>query len=189
MSPQPYVHTSFKRMRPYDVPTLLAFSSCLPGKMAAHVVAAAQCFPCRYLLCMCVYMLFCIGSTFCAENNYSRQDLLKLGVCCEQSVSSDFLYSQNLPPDITRCPGSSWITIPVGRRRRRRREMKQKRGCRAGMLARLRRQPHKPPLPRIFLTNARFLANKMDELRLQVATNTTIKDSFILLVTEIGFTH
>ena len=148
--------------------------------MAAHIVAAAQC---RYFLCMCVYMLFCIRSTFCAENNYSRQDHLKLGVCWEQSVSSDFLHSHNIPPDIARCPGSSWITIPAGRRRRRR-ERKQKRGCRASALARLRRQPHKPPLPSIVLTNARSLANKMDELRLQVATNTTIRESCILLITE-----
>ncbi len=52
------------------------------------------------------------------------------------------------------------------------------------MLARLRKQPHKPPLLSIFLTNARTLANKMDELRLLVATNNIVKNSCILLVTE-----
>ncbi len=45
-------------------------------------------------------------------------------------------------------------------------------------------QPHKPPLPSIFFTNARSLANKMDELRLLVATNNIVKNSCILLVTE-----
>jgi len=63
-------------------------------------------------------------------------------------------------------------------------EKKQKQSCKAGILARLRRQPHRPPLPCLFLTKARSLVNKMDELRLQVAT---MKDSCILLITETWF--
>ncbi len=63
-------------------------------------------------------------------------------------------------------------------------ERKQKTRCRAGTLARLRRQPHRPLPSSSFLMNARSLANKMDELRLQVATNNIAKDSFILLTTE-----
>lgn len=44
--------------------------------------------------------------------------------------------------------------------------------------------PHKPPLPSIFLTNARSLANKLDELKLQVALNKDIKDSCVMLIME-----
>lgn len=51
-------------------------------------------------------------------------------------------------------------------------------------LTRLRKQPYKPPLPSLFLTNARSIANKMDELRLLAATNFAGRDSCILLVTE-----
>ncbi|KAK3506378.1 hypothetical protein QTP70_002309 [Hemibagrus guttatus] len=70
------------------------------------------------------------------------------------------------------------------RRRRRRCERKQKRGCRAGALARLQKQPLRPPLCSLFITNARCLTNKMDELRLQTVTNNITKDSCILLITE-----
>lgn len=123
-------------------------------------------------------------SIYGAENNYSRQVPLKIGFGQEQSVSSDFLRLNNIPPEIARPPGSPWITVPAGRRSRRRRERKQKRGCRAGVLVRLRKRPHKPPLPSIFFTNARSLVNKMDELRLQVAVNKNTKDSCILMITE-----
>lgn len=51
-------------------------------------------------------------------------------------------------------------------------------------LTRLRKQPYKPPLPSLFLTNARSIANKMDELRLLAATNFAGRDSCILLVTK-----
>ncbi|KAK3519478.1 hypothetical protein QTP70_031483 [Hemibagrus guttatus] len=55
--------------------------------------------------------------------------------------------------------------------------------CRAGVLARLQKQPLRPPLPSLFLTNSRSLTNKMDELRLQTVTSNIIKDSCILLIT------
>lgn len=70
--------------------------------------------------------------------------------------------------DIARSTGTPPITIPV-----RRRERRQKRGCRAGML---QKQPYKPQLPSLFLTNARSMANKMDEM--------IIKGSCILFTTE-----
>ncbi|XP_078114190.1 LOW QUALITY PROTEIN: C-signal [Sander vitreus] len=38
-------------------------------------------------------------------------------------------------------------------------------------LARVRKDPHKPPLPSMFLTNARSLANKMEELNLLTEGN------------------
>lgn len=97
-----------------------------------------------------------------ANNIYGRHDLLKIGVCYKQSITAKFLRLHKILADVAGHPGSPCITIPAGRRRRRRRERRQKQGCRAGALARLRRQP---------LTNARSLANKMDELRLQIAAN------------------
>ncbi|XP_016348215.1 uncharacterized protein LOC107693373 isoform X2 [Sinocyclocheilus anshuiensis] len=150
--------------------------------MAAHTVAADQCFSSLCFVWRFMYMWFLVLWSFCRANNtYSRHDLLRIGVCYEQSVTAEFLRSHKIPVDIVRSPGSPWITIPAVRRQR---ERKQKRGCRAGALARLQRQPHRPPLPSLFLTNTRSLANKMDELRLQVATNNIMKDSCILLITE-----
>lgn len=48
----------------------------------------------------------------------------------------------------------------------------------------LQRQPHKPALPGLFISNARSLFNKMDELRLQVVIDCTIRDSCVLMITE-----
>ena len=64
-----------------------------------------------------------------------------------------------------------------------RRERKQKRGCRAGLLARLRKQPNKPPLTSIFLANARSFVNKMDEMDLQLAKN-FMRDCSVMVITE-----
>lgn len=44
-------------------------------------------------------------------------------------------------------------------------------GCRAGGVARLWEQPHKPALPSLSLANVRSLENKMDKLRLQAASD------------------
>ena len=135
-------------------------------------------------LFLCVYVWAFVLRTFGqAHSTFSRQDLLRIGVGCERSVTAEFHRLHDIPADIARSPGSLWYTIPA-RRRRRRRERRQKRGCRAGALARLRRQPFKPPLPSLFLTNARSLANKMDELKLQFSANKTVKDCCILLITE-----
>lgn len=43
---------------------------------------------------------------------------------------------------------------------------------------------NKPPLPSIFLTNARSLANKLDELKLQITANKIVGDSCILFILE-----
>lgn len=52
---------------------------------------------------------------------------------------AEFLHSNSIPADIARYPGSSWFTIPAGRRRKQSRERRQKPGCRAGVLAKIRR--------------------------------------------------
>uniref|UniRef100_A0A8C7YZR7 Reverse transcriptase domain-containing protein n=1 Tax=Oryzias sinensis TaxID=183150 RepID=A0A8C7YZR7_9TELE len=152
---------------------------------AARIDAAALCSLFRCFLWLFFCELLIVWTTSCwADNIYSRHELLKLGLQCEQAVTADFFHSHNIPKDIIRTPGSPWITIPTGRRRRRRRDRKQKRGCRAGVLAKLRKNPNKPPLPSIILANVRSLGNKMDELKLQVATNRIVKDCCVLIFTE-----
>ncbi|XP_073772589.1 uncharacterized protein [Danio rerio] len=96
-----------------------------------------------------------------------------------------FIQNHSIPEDIVKTPGSPWFVIPGNNgRRRRRRNRRQKRGKRAGVWERLRKTPHKPPIPSIFLTNARSIANKMDELRLQLVENRLCRDCCALMLTE-----
>ncbi|KAK1893548.1 Protein translocase subunit SecA 1 [Dissostichus eleginoides] len=89
-----------------------------------------------------------------------------------------------IPDEVARSPGSPWIVVGTGRRRRRRRERKQKRGCRSGLLLRLRKQPHKPPLPSIYLTNARSIVHKTDDLELQLSGTSYVGECCVLIITE-----
>lgn len=101
-----------------------------------------------------LYVLYVFVTTFCWTNNaYSWNNLPKIEIQSEQCVTTDFLHSHKITEDIARTPGSLWITIPAARRRRWRRERKQKQGSRAGALMRLCKEPHKPLLPSICLTN------------------------------------
>ena len=160
-------------------------SSILSSKMAARIDAAAHSSSRQQCVLLFLFVcLFFLCPSCRAFITYSRQDLFRIGLQSEQFVIEDFTNTHNIPPDIAQPPGSPWTVIPAGRRRRRRKERKQKRGCRAGALARLRRRPHKLPLPSIFLSNARSLANKMDELKLQLAANRLVRDCCILLITE-----
>lgn len=142
--------------------------------MAARIDAAAQGSPfqCFFSVIFCfLFMAICLDNILPGANNiYSWHNLLRIEMLSERAITAEFLCSHDIPTDIARSPDSPWIIIPAGRRGRRHRQRKQKRGCKAGALARLRKQPHKPLLPSIFLTNARSLDNKMDELRLLVAT-------------------
>lgn len=63
-------------------------------------------------------------------------------------------------------------------------EVVQREEAKLGMLVWLRKQPHKPLLPSIFLMNARSLANKMDELQSKIAKNHLIRECCVLIVTE-----
>uniref|UniRef100_A0A669B6K4 Reverse transcriptase domain-containing protein n=1 Tax=Oreochromis niloticus TaxID=8128 RepID=A0A669B6K4_ORENI len=76
------------------------------------------------------------------------------------------------------------MVCPPSKRRRRRRERKQKRGCRSGSDARLRKQPHRPALPSLFVSNARSITHKLDELELQIATTSFARNCSIILITE-----
>ena len=145
--------------------------------MAARTDAAASCSTSRCFSFVFLFTcLFVIVKNTQANHSYSRLDILNIGFQCNQVITSEFLESHYIPEEIARTPGSTWTIIGSSKRRRRRRHRKQKRGCRSGLLVRLREQPHKPPLPSVFLTNARSLANKMDELLLQIATNNNMKD-------------
>ncbi len=145
----------------------------------------AQCSLFRCSITLFVFILLSVLTFSCrAKYIYSQQDILEIGLHSEQAITAEFLRSHDILADIARCPSSPWITIPTGKRRRRRKERRQKRGCRAGALVRLRKRPHKPPLPSIFFCNARSLANKMDELKLLVASIKVVKHCCILLFTE-----
>ncbi|KAI3374501.1 hypothetical protein L3Q82_006316 [Scortum barcoo] len=67
--------------------------------------------------------------------------------------------------------------------RRRRAHRKQKRGkSKGGLRARLQANPYRPALPSLFLTNARSLVNKMDEMKLRIISAKI--DSCVAIVTE-----
>lgn len=103
-------------------------------------------------------------------------------------ITQDFHRVNNIPMDIASPPGCPWIVVGSVKQRRRR-ERKQKRGCRAGLLARLQKQPNKPPLPSIFLSNARSLVNKMDEMDLQLAKNNLMRDCSVMVITETWYSY
>lgn len=125
-------------------------------------------------------MSFCLCG---GEYMYSRQELIDIGLRCSMDITSDFQRSHNIPDYIARPAESPWVCFP-SRRRRRRRERKQKRGCRAGFRARLKRNPHKPPLPSIYMTNARSVMHKMDELELLTASDHFVRTCCIMIITE-----
>lgn len=131
--------------------------------------------------------VFAVGSANTRYTRYSRQNLVDIADIGDQrqtAVSGVFHRKYNIPGDIARPPGSPWIVVGSRRRRRRRRERKQKRGRRSGALLRLRNRPHKPPLPSLYLSNARSLVHKMDDLEVQLAGNRYVRDCCVMIITE-----
>lgn len=87
----------------------------------------------------------------------------------------------HIPPEITRpSPGDP----AAAGQQRRCCERRQKRGKQAGVWARLKANPFKPPLPTIFLSNARSIHGKMDEIRLHMAAKRTIYNCCCMIFTE-----
>lgn len=165
-----YLYVAWQRQR----------AAFLLSVMAAHAVTVAWCSPfqCSAWLFVCCLILVRFG--FCwPDYYYVWHNLLKIGISSERSVTEEFLHLHKIPAVIVRTLSSPWITFPVSRRRQLLRERKQKWGCRVGVLVRLGKQPHKPTLPSLFLTNAKSLVNKMDELRLQLYCSLQ-KPDFIL---------
>lgn len=95
-----------------------------------------------------------------------------------------FRLDQSILPEIVRPPGAPWVIVVNSNQCWRWRERKQKRGCRADYRIQLRKQQHKPLLSSIFLTNARFLANKMEELQSETYYNCFVWKHCVLIVTE-----
>src|SRR4029434_4237246 len=158
---------------------------CVVMVMAARMDAAASSSPVWCFVFMFLYSFFSLLVNICEANYvYSRQDLIDFGWQQKLSVTQNFQWTHKIPEDIARLPGSPWIVGGPSKRRRRRRDRKQKRGSRAGLLTRLRKQPHKPPLPSIFLTNTRSITHKMDELELHVTANHLIRNCCVMIITE-----
>ncbi len=138
--------------------------------------------------CLCfMYVLLCmlISAKFCqAKQVYSQQELINIGLQSRMAITADFQRANSIPADIAKPPGSTCIVIGCVKQRRRRKERKQKRGCRAGLLARLRKQPYKPPLPSLFLSNARSFTHKMDDMELLIANNNSLRDCCVIIITE-----
>lgn len=137
----------------------------------------------------CVWMLLvviCVLELDVCELTvlFSREQLLHIGSSYQVPITGDFWSLQQIPAEITRPLTSPWFTLPGNKPRRRWREGKQKRGCRSGHLARLRRAPSRPPLPSLFVANARSLCNKMDELRLDLSSRSTSSISCVMIITE-----
>ncbi len=151
------------------------------SKMAARMSAAAFGSPVRCLCFMYVLLCMLICAKFCqAKQVYSRQELINIGLQSRMAITADFQRANSIPADIAKPPGSTWIVIGCVKQRRRRKERKQKRGCRAGLLARLRKQPYKPPLPSLFLSNARSITHKMDDMELLIANNNSLRDCCVI---------
>lgn len=55
--------------------------------------------------------------------------------------------------------------------------------CRVGLLTRLRKQPLKPQLSSIFLSNARSITHKADDMELLIAANKSVCDCCVIIVT------
>jgi hypothetical protein len=65
----------------------------------------------------------------------------------------------------------------------------RRRGRRSGLLVRLRRRVHRPPLPSILLANVQSLDNKVYKIRARVAFQRNISDCNILCSTETWLTR
>ncbi|KAL1260011.1 hypothetical protein QQF64_007838 [Cirrhinus molitorella] len=154
--------------------------------MAARwLVAAAHgsAFRCSFLMFLYVFVV-CLCTTGNANAHYTRQDLTDIREQHQSPVSRVFHHVHNIPYEIARPAGSPWIVVGSRRRRRWRRERKQRRGCRSGVMLRLRKQPYKPPLPSLYLANTRSLVYKTDYLELQLAGNRYVRDCCLLIITE-----
>ncbi|KAI4893871.1 hypothetical protein NFI96_021222, partial [Prochilodus magdalenae] len=69
-----------------------------------------------------------------------------------------------------------------GKRKRCKRRLK--RGKRAGVLARLRANADRPPIPSLFLSNVRSLDNKLDLLRLRMSVSDEMRNCAVICLTE-----
>ena len=145
--------------------------------MAARSDAAARSNHNRHSFCTLLVALGIILHVFGAVAlRYSHSELLQLNTGVHHLPAEYYI-----PPEIIR---PSPEDPAAASRRRRRCERRQKRGKRAGVWARLKANPFKPPLPTIFLSNARSIRGKMDEIRLHMAAKRIIYNCCCMIFTE-----
>lgn len=102
---------------------------------AAYSSSPYLCYFCLFVCLSCI-----VRSSTYTTVRYSCLDILDIGSQMNMTISWDFHRTHNIPDKIARPTGSPWIVVGSNRRRGWWRERKQKRGCRAGLLARLRKQ-------------------------------------------------
>lgn len=103
---------------------------------------------------------------------YSRQelrDILQFKPKFFYCSSEDFHRTHNIPDEIARTPG------PLDC---------QRRSCCSSLLAWLKRNPHRPALPSMFVANARSITNKMDEMHLLMKGNRDVRDCCVFVTSE-----
>lgn len=83
--------------------------------------------------------------------------------------SEDFHWTHNIPDEIARTPG------PLDC---------QRRSCCSSLLAWLKRNPHRPALPSMFVTSAQSITNKMDEMHLLIKGSRYIRDCCVSVTSE-----
>ncbi len=130
--------------------------------------------------CFLLFLVVCVLEPCQAKYVCSWQKLINWGLQFSGVVTEDFHRANNIPMVIAALHGLLSALSSGGGGA----ERKQRRGCRAGLLARLVRQPHKPPIPSIFLTNARSIVHKIDEPQLLLASNNTIRDCRVIIISE-----
>ncbi|KAI3369575.1 hypothetical protein L3Q82_024384 [Scortum barcoo] len=84
-------------------------------------------------------------------------------------------------------PGGHRTGASAARRtegKRKRCARKQKRGKWGGLLARLKANAGRPPIPSLFLSNVRSLDNKLDLLRLRLGVSREMRNCAVLCLTE-----
>ena len=138
------------------------------------MAAVAQCPPQLYTFFIFIMLFSHLLTTCQALITYDREALLNIRLNLQTTNASWDFHSVGYQSCLPGC--LPWI--PVKRRRRR------KRGRRAGILVKLRKRQHRPPLPSILLANVQSLDNKLDELRARLAFQRDIKDCNAFVFTE-----
>lgn len=146
-----------------------------------HIVTATYCSHarCRLFSTLLLYVVFL--KTRCYGKHIDSHDkCLSIGLQCQIAITSGFQRNYSILLDIATRLEYPWIGASSSKPRRLCREQEQKRGCGAGLLARLRKQPLRLPLPSIFLTNARSIVHKINKLELYIVTILSIRTCCVL---------
>ena len=144
------------------------------ANMAASTGAAAVC-----SLFWCYVFLFALQTMSMNRKisltlNYGTARLFRQNFCWPTT-------SLRTSQDLWTVPGM--YSVPSGCRDSRRKR-RRKRGCWSGLQTRLRKVPHRTALPSIFLTNNRSITQKLDELELNIATNSYVRNSSVMIISE-----